>query len=63
MHWILALGVQGAILTQLGTFNSYAECRPAMAVVLKLMDPQKHGEVACIQSDDPEALSIIKPKS
>lgn len=62
MHWILAIGVHGALLTQLGTFTSYNECRKAASVVMKLVDGNKHPEVACIQDSDPDATSVVKPK-
>lgn len=61
MHWILALGVHGAMLTQLGTFRSYGECSKAASVVMKLVDGNKNPEVACIQDSDPDARSIAKP--
>lgn len=61
MHWILAIGVHGALLTQLGTFTSYNECRNAASVVMKLVDGNKHPEIACMQEDSPDAASILKP--
>lgn len=63
MHWILAVGIHGGLLTQLGTFNNAQECNNAMRVVFKLMDPNKHGEVACLPDNDPETATFIRPKS
>ncbi len=63
MHWILALGVHGGLLTQLGTFDSYGQCATAANVVMKLLDGNKHPEMACLPDNDPEAALIIKPKS
>lgn len=63
MHWILALGIHGGLLTQLGTFESYKQCTAAASVVIRLVDRSKNPEIGCIKSDDPEAASIAKPQA